>query len=237
MATAARKVAPAGQAKEIIYAWEGKDKAGKTVKGELRASGEATVNATLRRQGILVTKVKKKSFSSGKKITEKDITLFTRQLATMMKAGVPLLQSFEIDVTDALLQTGEAGSALSGGSPATCGTLKVAVGRVTVQGSCAWASAAAANTASVGTANRLRGMVPQGEYTMQPRARNYIRFLARLIVNDTPGAWDLNFFALQNCLRLQEEYLHACRVASSGLMFPRRAPDHLNRIKRLSTLD
>ncbi|MFI4938769.1 MAG: type II secretion system F family protein [Burkholderiales bacterium] len=94
MATAAQKVAT--QAKDMIFAWEGKDKSGKTVKGELRAGGEATVSATLRRQGILVTKIKKKSFNSGKKITEKDITLFTRQLATMMKAGVPLLQSFEI---------------------------------------------------------------------------------------------------------------------------------------------
>lgn len=92
MATAAR----ARQVTESMFAWEGKDKMGKVVRGELRASGEAVVNATLRRQGILVTKVKKKTFRSGKKVTEKDITLFTRQLATMMKAGVPLLQSFDI---------------------------------------------------------------------------------------------------------------------------------------------
>jgi type IV pilus assembly protein PilC len=84
------------QIKESIYAWEGKDKSGKTVRGELRAGGEAIVNVTLRRQGVLVTKVKKKVYRSGKKVTEKDIALFTRQLATMMKAGVPLLQSFEI---------------------------------------------------------------------------------------------------------------------------------------------
>ena len=96
MATAGRKASGAGPIKEAIFAWEGKDKTGKTVKGELRANGEAIVNATLRRQGILVTKVKKKTFRSGKKITDKDITLFTRQLATMMKAGVPLLQSFDI---------------------------------------------------------------------------------------------------------------------------------------------
>jgi type IV pilus assembly protein PilC len=96
MVTAARKVTSANQAKEIIFAWEGKDKSGKTIKGEMRAGGEALVSATLRRQGILVSKVKKKTFSTGKKITDKDITLFTRQLATMMKAGVPLLQSFEI---------------------------------------------------------------------------------------------------------------------------------------------
>jgi type IV pilus assembly protein PilC len=96
MATAAGKSVRAGTAKEVIFAWEGKDKAGKIVKGELRAGSETIVTVTLRRQGILVTKVKKKSFSTGKKITDKDITLFTRQLATMMKAGVPLLQSFDI---------------------------------------------------------------------------------------------------------------------------------------------
>ena len=84
------------QIKEAVYAWEGKDKTGKTVRGELRAGGEAIVNVTLRRQGILVTKVKKKALRSGRKITDKDLTLFTRQLATMMKAGVPLLQAFDI---------------------------------------------------------------------------------------------------------------------------------------------
>jgi len=96
MATASRKIGSTALAKEAIYTWEGKDKMGKAVRGELRANGEALVNATLRRQGILVTKIKKKSFTSGKKITDKDISLFTRQLATMMKAGVPLLQSFDI---------------------------------------------------------------------------------------------------------------------------------------------
>jgi type IV pilus assembly protein PilC len=96
MATASRNTASARQVKESIFAWEGKDKTGKIIRGEIRAGGEAIVNVTLRRQGILVTKIKKKSFRSGKKISEKDITLFTRQLATMMKAGVPLLQSFDI---------------------------------------------------------------------------------------------------------------------------------------------
>jgi len=95
MATAAAGKS-ASAVKELVFAWEGKDKAGKVVKGELRAGSETIVNVTLRRQGILVTKVKKKVFKSGKKITDKDITLFTRQLATMMKAGVPLLQSFDI---------------------------------------------------------------------------------------------------------------------------------------------
>ena len=95
MATSASKASSA-QVKEIVYAWEGKDKSGKTVRGELRAGGEAVVNVTLRRQGIMVTKVRKKSYRSGKRIKEKDISLFTRQLATMMKAGVPLLQAFDI---------------------------------------------------------------------------------------------------------------------------------------------
>jgi type IV pilus assembly protein PilC len=93
-ATARR--APGAQVKEYIFAWEGKDKTGKTVRGEMRAGGETIVNVTLRRQGIMVTKVKKKVYRSGKKIQDKDLTLFTRQLATMMKAGVPLLQSFDI---------------------------------------------------------------------------------------------------------------------------------------------
>jgi type IV pilus assembly protein PilC len=89
-------MATAGNLKEQVFTWEGKDKTGKTVRGEMRAGGEAIVNVTLRRQGIMVTKVKKKTYRAGKKVTDKDITLFTRQLATMMKAGVPLLQSFDI---------------------------------------------------------------------------------------------------------------------------------------------
>lgn len=96
MATAARSAASSRQVKEWVYLWEGKDKKGKVVRGELRAGSETVVNVTMRRQGVLVTKVKKKTFRSGKKISDKDISLFTRQLATMMKAGVPLLQSFDI---------------------------------------------------------------------------------------------------------------------------------------------
>lgn len=80
--------------KEISYTWEGKDKAGKLIKGEMRAAGVEVVNSTLRRQGIRVTKIAKTK-SSGS-INDKDITLFTRQLATMMKSGVPLLQAFDI---------------------------------------------------------------------------------------------------------------------------------------------
>jgi type IV pilus assembly protein PilC len=96
MATAQSRSQSGAPVKEVVYAWEGKDKYGKTVRGELRAAGEAIVNVTLRRQGIMVTKVKKKTYRSGRKVTDKDLTLFTRQLATMMKAGVPLLQSFDI---------------------------------------------------------------------------------------------------------------------------------------------
>ena len=82
--------------KEFNWAWEGKDKAGKTVRGELRATGDAVVRATLRRQGIMVGTIKKQSLGKGGKVSDKDITLFTRQLATMLKSGVPLLQAFDI---------------------------------------------------------------------------------------------------------------------------------------------
>ncbi len=82
--------------KESVFEWVGKDRQGRIVQGELRAAGEVTAQNTLRRQGILVTKIKKRKMSSGKKIKPKDIALFTRQMATMMKAGVPLLQSFDI---------------------------------------------------------------------------------------------------------------------------------------------
>lgn len=82
--------------KEIVYEWEGRDKNGKVMRGEMRAGGEAMVSASLRRQGILVTKVKRRRMSGGRSIKQKDIAIFTRQLATMMKAGVPLLQAFDI---------------------------------------------------------------------------------------------------------------------------------------------
>jgi type IV pilus assembly protein PilC len=96
MATATARAGVKQPAKEPTFAWEGKDRQGRLVKGEMRAAGEAVVTSTLRRQGVLATKVRKQRFRSGKKITEKDIALFTRQLATMMRAGVPLLQAFEI---------------------------------------------------------------------------------------------------------------------------------------------
>jgi len=96
MASAGKAGKKTPQSKEAIFAWEGKDKSGKVVRGEMRAMTEAVVNTTLRRQGIMPIKVKKQAFKGGGTVTEKDITLFTRQLATMMKSGVPLLQSFDI---------------------------------------------------------------------------------------------------------------------------------------------
>ncbi|MEY2892875.1 MAG: hypothetical protein RJA98_2783 [Pseudomonadota bacterium] len=93
MATAA---SAAKKIKEEIFEWEGKDKNGKLVRGEIRAGGEAMVSASLRRQGILTTKIKKRRMSGGKAIKQKDIAIFTRQLSTMMRAGVPLIQSFDI---------------------------------------------------------------------------------------------------------------------------------------------
>lgn len=95
MATASRAVRATGP-KEDLYTWEGKDKTGKVVRGEIRASGDAMVQAMLRRQGIQVSKVKKHKMARGGRISDKDIALFTRQLATMMKSGVPLLQAFDI---------------------------------------------------------------------------------------------------------------------------------------------
>ncbi|MXS81093.1 type II secretion system F family protein [Nitrosomonas sp. GH22] len=88
IATSEKKV------KEFNFLWEGKDKTGRAIKGEMRAAGTVVVTSTLRKQGIRVTKITKAR--AGGKITDKDITLFTRQLATMMKSGVPLLQAFDI---------------------------------------------------------------------------------------------------------------------------------------------
>ncbi len=96
MATATAAASGAKKVTEQIFEWEGRDKNGKIVRGEMRAGGEAVVNATLRRQGVMVTKVRKRRTSGGRSIKQKDIAIFTRQLATMMKAGVPLLQAFDI---------------------------------------------------------------------------------------------------------------------------------------------
>jgi type IV pilus assembly protein PilC len=82
--------------KDAVYEWEGKDRNGKQVRGEIRAAGENQVKASLRRQGVTPTKIKKRRMSAGSSIKPKDMAIFTRQLATMMKAGVPLLQAFDI---------------------------------------------------------------------------------------------------------------------------------------------
>jgi len=82
--------------KEYTFVWEGLDRSNRQVRGELKAASETVVTTSLRRQGIRITKLKRQTFRGGKKITDKDITFFTRQLATMLKSGVPLLQSFDI---------------------------------------------------------------------------------------------------------------------------------------------
>lgn len=85
--------------KTSLFSWEGTDKKGAKVKGDMSGINPSLVKAQLRKQGINPTKVKKKGaslFGQGKKIKPLDIALFTRQMATMMKAGVPLLQSFDI---------------------------------------------------------------------------------------------------------------------------------------------
>jgi type IV pilus assembly protein PilC len=84
------------QVKDFNFTWVGQDRGGKTIRGETRATGEAQVNALLRRQGIKVVEIKKQRRGRGGSVTEKDVTLFTRQLATMLKSGVPLLQAFDI---------------------------------------------------------------------------------------------------------------------------------------------
>jgi type IV pilus assembly protein PilC len=87
-------------AKSVMFVWEGLDKQGKRVKGEMTGTSDALVKAVLRRQGVNPLKVRKKPrplFGTGKKrVTPKDIAVFSRQLATMMSSGVPLVQAFEI---------------------------------------------------------------------------------------------------------------------------------------------
>src|ERR1700722_13532022 len=84
--------------KDIQFIWEGKDKRGNRVRGKALAVNEAALRADLRRQGVAATRVKTQStlFKSGGKITPEDIAVFSRQLATMMAAGIPMVQSFEI---------------------------------------------------------------------------------------------------------------------------------------------
>ncbi len=84
--------------KDIQFHWEGKDKRGNKVRGKTLAVNEAALRADLRRQGVAPTKVKTQSsaFRSGGKVSNEDIAVFSRQLATMMSAGIPMVQSFEI---------------------------------------------------------------------------------------------------------------------------------------------
>jgi type IV pilus assembly protein PilC len=95
---AAHKSKPKAE-KAYVYVWEGTDRRGARVKGESRASSITLVRADLRRQGVNPTRVNKKAqplFGGKKKIGNADIAVFSRQLATMMAAGVPLVQSFDI---------------------------------------------------------------------------------------------------------------------------------------------
>jgi type IV pilus assembly protein PilC len=91
-------MAQAASAQQLPFVWEGTDKKGKRVKGKMLAVSEAAVKADLRRQGVLAKRVRKQSqlFKSGKKITSEDIALFARQLATMLQAGIPMVQCFDI---------------------------------------------------------------------------------------------------------------------------------------------
>ncbi len=96
--------AKAAKSKDALYAWEGLDRKGAKITGEMSAPNVALAKAQLRKQGINPSKIRKKSaslFNSGKRVTPLDIAMFTRQMATMMKAGVPLLQSFEIIIEGA----------------------------------------------------------------------------------------------------------------------------------------
>ena len=84
------------EVKEFTFLWEGMDRNNRQVRGELRAASETVVTTNLRRQGVRITKIKRQTFRGGRKVTDRDITFFTRQMATMLRSGVPLLQSFEI---------------------------------------------------------------------------------------------------------------------------------------------
>ncbi|HEX6137585.1 MAG TPA: type II secretion system F family protein [Casimicrobiaceae bacterium] len=82
--------------REYTFVWEGVDRNNKPLRGELRAVSETVATTNLRRQGVRVLKIKRQTYRGGRSINDKDITFFTRQMATMLKAGVPLLQSFDI---------------------------------------------------------------------------------------------------------------------------------------------
>jgi type IV pilus assembly protein PilC len=96
MATAVAPRRPDNRVKELLFVWEGVDRNNKPTRGEARGASETVVTTNLRRQGIRITKIKRQTYRGGRRINEKDVTFFTRQLATMLKAGVPLLQAFDI---------------------------------------------------------------------------------------------------------------------------------------------
>src|SRR3954452_17430987 len=91
-------MAQVASTQQLPYVWEGTDKKGKKIKGKMLAISEAAVKADLRRQGVLAKRVRKEVqlFKNGKKITTEDIALFARQLATMLQAGIPMVQCFDI---------------------------------------------------------------------------------------------------------------------------------------------
>ena len=91
-------MAQTAAAKQSPFTWEAKDVRGTKVRGKIMAANEAAVRASLRRQGLVPTRIRRKStlFQSKQKITTEDIAIFSRQLATMMAAGIPLVQAFDI---------------------------------------------------------------------------------------------------------------------------------------------
>src|SRR5215470_2677107 len=84
--------------RDVPFSWEGMDKKGNRVKGKSLAPDEAALRADLRRQGIAASRIKKQAqaFRSGGRVNAGDIAIFSRQLATMLAAGIPLVQAFEI---------------------------------------------------------------------------------------------------------------------------------------------
>src|SRR4030095_8752476 len=98
MATAVASSASKGVKRDVPFSWMGMDKKGNRVSGKSLAPDETALRADLRRQGIAVSRIKKQSssFKSGGKVKAEDIAVFSRQLATMLAAGIPLVQSFEI---------------------------------------------------------------------------------------------------------------------------------------------
>src|SRR3990170_1740051 len=91
-------MAQVASSQQFPFVWEGTDKKGKRIKGKMLAVSEAAVKADLRRQGVLAKSVRKEMqlFKSGKKVDAADIALFARQLATMLQAGIPMVQCFDI---------------------------------------------------------------------------------------------------------------------------------------------